>query len=97
MSQEHLGQMTSEMSDYERQRMEIELHRYDYLRDANNDLYQHNIERIFEKYGVEQPQSYLDSSISREEVLRQADIIADAQPGQEIPDEILPQEQIMVA
>lgn len=100
MSQEHLGQMTSEMSDYERQRMEIELRRYDYLRDANSALYQHNIERIFEKYGQpqpQQPQSYLDSSISREEVLRQADIIADAQPGQEIPDEILPPEQIMVA
>lgn len=94
--QEHLEQM----SDYERQRMEIELHRYDYLRDANSALYQHNIERIFEKYGQpqpQQPQSYLDSSISREEVLRQADIIADAQPGQEIPDEILPPEQIMVA
>ena len=67
MSQEHLGQMTSEMSDYERQRMEIELHRYDYLRDANSDLYQHNIERIYDKYDVEQP----------------TDVTTDVEPNQE--------------
>ena len=35
--------------------MEIEMHRYDYLRDANPGLYQRHLDETFEKYGIEPP------------------------------------------
>ena len=46
-------------------------HAHDYLRDANSDLYQHNIERIYDKYDVEQP----------------TDVTTDVEPNQEPPQE----------